>query len=40
MSELARIIEALLFLASDPVGLAELTEVTGESTTAVGASLE
>jgi segregation and condensation protein B len=40
MSELARIIEALLFLASDPVGLAELTEVTGESTTAVGAALE
>ena len=40
MSELARIVEALLFLASDPVGLAELTEVTGESTTAVGAALE
>jgi segregation and condensation protein B len=40
MSELARIIEALLFLASDPVGLAELTEVTGERTTAVGAALE
>ena len=40
MSELARIVEALLFLASDPVGLAELTEVTGESATAVGAALE
>ena len=40
MSELARIIEALLFLASDPVALGELSEVTGESTTAVGAALE
>jgi segregation and condensation protein B len=40
MSELARIIEALLFLASDPVGVAELTEVTGESETAVSAALE
>ncbi len=40
MSELARIIEALLFLASDPIGAAELTEVTGESPTAVGAALE
>jgi segregation and condensation protein B len=40
VSELARIVEALLFLASDPVGLAELTEVTGESPTAVGAALE
>jgi segregation and condensation protein B len=40
VSELARIVEALLFLASDPVGLAELTEVTGESATAVGAALE
>jgi len=40
VSELARIVEALLFLASDPVGVAELTEVTGESATAVGAALE
>ena len=40
MSELARIIEALLFLASDPIGAAELTDVTGESPTAVGAALE
>jgi segregation and condensation protein B len=40
MSELARIVEALLFLASDPVGVAELTEVTGESETAVSAALE
>ncbi len=39
MSELARIVEALLFLASDPVGLAELCEVTGESETAVGGAL-
>ena len=29
MSELARIVEALLFLAHDPVGLDELAEVTG-----------
>ena len=40
MSELARIVEALLFLASDPVGLAELCEVTGESEMAVGGALE
>jgi segregation and condensation protein B len=40
MSELARIVEALLFLASDPVALGELSEVTGESTTAVSAALE
>ena len=40
MSELGRIIEALLFLASDPVGVAELAEVTGESETAVSAALE
>lgn len=39
MSELARIVEALLFLASDPVGLAELCEVTGESETAVDGAL-
>jgi segregation and condensation protein B len=40
MSELARIVEALLFLASDPVGVGELTEVTGESEAAVSAALE
>ena len=40
MSELARIVEALLFLASDPVGVVELSEVTGESATAVSAALE
>jgi segregation and condensation protein B len=40
VSELARIIEALLFLASDPIGVAELSEVTGESATAVSAALE
>jgi segregation and condensation protein B len=40
VSELARIVEALLFLASDPVGLDELGEVTGESETAVSAALE
>jgi segregation and condensation protein B len=40
VSELARIIEALLFLASDPVAAAELCEVTGEGAAAVGAALE
>jgi segregation and condensation protein B len=40
MSELTRIIEALLFLANDPVSLDELSEVTGESATAVGAALD
>jgi segregation and condensation protein B len=40
VSELARIIEALLFLASDPVAPSELCEVTGESAAAVGAALE
>jgi len=40
LSELARIVEALLFLASDPVGVVELSEVTGESATAVSAALE
>jgi segregation and condensation protein B len=39
MSELARIVEALLFLASDAVSLDELAEVTGERTTAVSAAL-
>ncbi len=40
MSELARIVEALLFLAHDPVTLAELAEVSGASEAAVGAALE
>jgi segregation and condensation protein B len=40
MSELARIVEALLFLASDAVSLGELAEVTGESSDAVGGALE
>ncbi len=40
MSELARIIEALLFLANDPVGLEELAEVTGHDEPAVSAALE
>ncbi|MGD1052087.1 MAG: SMC-Scp complex subunit ScpB [Solirubrobacteraceae bacterium] len=40
MSELARIVEALLFLAHDPVTLAELAEVSGASEDAVGAALE
>jgi segregation and condensation protein B len=40
VSELARIIEALLFLAHDPVTLEELAEVTGAGETAVSAALE
>ena len=40
MSELARIVEALLFLAHDPVTLAELAEVTGTSEQAVAGALE
>jgi segregation and condensation protein B len=39
VSELARIIEALLFLASDPVGVDELAEATGESTGSVARAL-
>jgi segregation and condensation protein B len=39
VSELARIIEALLFLASDPVGVDELAEATGESAGSVAAAL-
>lgn len=39
MSELARILEALLFLASEPVGLDELAEATGESAALVGEAL-
>jgi segregation and condensation protein B len=40
LSELARILEALLFLSGDPVGVAELAEVTGESERAVAGALE
>ena len=40
MSELARIVEALLFLAHDPVTLAELAEVTATSEQAVAGALE
>ena len=40
MSELARIIEALLFLANDPVGVQELAEVTGCSVSEVACALE
>ena len=40
MSELARILEALLFLSSDPVGVAELAEVTGESEGAVAGAID
>jgi segregation and condensation protein B len=39
VSELARIIEALLFLASDPVGVDELAEATGESAGSVSTAL-
>jgi segregation and condensation protein B len=39
VSELARVIEALLFLASDPVGVDELAEATGESAGSVAAAL-
>jgi segregation and condensation protein B len=39
VSELARIVEALLFLASDPVGVGELAEATGESAGSVAAVL-
>jgi segregation and condensation protein B len=40
VSELGRIIEALLFLANDPIGVEELAEVTGESETDVRRALE
>ena len=40
MSELARILEALLFLSGDPVGVAELAEVTGESEGAVAGAID
>jgi segregation and condensation protein B len=40
VSELARILEALLFLAHDPVGLEELAEVTGRSEDSVRDALE
>jgi len=39
VSELARILEALLFLASEPVGADELVEATGESAAAVAAAI-
>jgi segregation and condensation protein B len=39
VSELARILEALLFLASEPVGADELAEATGESAGAVAAAI-
>ena len=39
MSELARILEALLFLASEPVGVDELAEATGESAGAVAGAI-
>ena len=39
MSELARILEALLFLASEPVGVDELAEATGESDGAVAGAI-
>ena len=40
MSELARIIEALLFLSADPVGTEELAEATGAGELAVVTALE
>ena len=40
VSELARIVEALLFLASDPVAVVELAQATGASEEEVGAALE
>jgi segregation and condensation protein B len=40
LSELARILEALLFISSDPVGVAELAEVTGESEGAVAGAID
>jgi segregation and condensation protein B len=40
VSELGRIIEALLFLASDPISLEELAEVTGASEQAVSDALD
>jgi segregation and condensation protein B len=39
VSELARVIEALLFLASDPVSAAELAEAAGVEVEAVGDAL-
>jgi segregation and condensation protein B len=39
LSELARILEGLLFLANEPVGVQELAEATGESAQAVAAAL-
>ena len=39
MSELAKILEALLFLSPDPVGVEELAEATASSEDEVGAAL-
>jgi segregation and condensation protein B len=39
VSELARIVEALLFLASDPVSVDELAEATGQSADVLNAAL-
>ena len=39
MSELGRIVEALLFLASDPISVEELAEVTGAQEASVGEAL-
>jgi segregation and condensation protein B len=39
VSELARILEGLLFLANEPVGVHELAEATGESAQAVTVAL-
>jgi segregation and condensation protein B len=40
VSELARIVEALLFLSAEPVGLAELAQVTGAGEEALAEALE
>jgi segregation and condensation protein B len=40
VSELGRIVEALLFLANDPISLEELAEVTGASEQAVSDALD
>jgi segregation and condensation protein B len=40
VSELARIVEALLFLSGDPLGVAELAEVTGEGEGAVAGAID
>ena len=40
MAELARIVEALLFLSSEPVSLAELADAVGEPAAAVTAAVD